>query len=154
MPSNLEKSDIWFVTFDAEGNYGITQNLGPEINTEGRETLSFFSDDSVLYFFSDGHPGLGGLDVFATNAEKGDGKTVVVNLGEPINTAEDDFSFIVNREDKKGYFASNRQGVLATMMSIRWSNSNPRPLSEPLALQVESQIAKTARYCQMRTCTS
>lgn len=110
MPGTFGQSDIFYVTVDANGNFGAPQNLGADVNTEGRETFPFLSKENILYFSSDGHPGLGGLDVFATNSEKGDNRNDVINLGEPINTTEDDFSFIVDTEKNKGYFASNRAG--------------------------------------------
>lgn len=110
MPGTLGQSDIFYVTIDANGGFSVPQNLGTDVNTEGRETFPYISEDDILYFSSDGRPGLGGLDVFATNSEKGVGKNQVVNLGAPINTEEDDFSFVVDAENKKGYFASNRSG--------------------------------------------
>lgn len=110
MPGTLGQSDIFYVTIDKDGNFGPPQNLGASVNTEGRESFPFVGTDNILYFSSDGHPGLGGLDVFATNSEKGEGINTVINLGEPINTAEDDFSFVVDTGKNKGYFASNRPG--------------------------------------------
>lgn len=110
MPGSIGQSDIFYVTIDTKGNFGTPQNLGVDINTEGRETFPFLSKENILYFSSDGHPGLGGLDVFATDSEKADGTNTVINLGEPINTKEDDFSFIVDTDKNQGYFASNRSG--------------------------------------------
>lgn len=110
MPGTLGESDIYYVTIDANGDFGTPQNLGAAVNTTGRDTFPFLSKEDILYFASDGHPGLGGLDVFATNSEKGDDGNMVINLGEPINTTEDDFSFIIDSEKNKGYFTSNRPG--------------------------------------------
>lgn len=104
MPGTVGASDIFKVSIKENGSFGVPENLGHEINTESRETFPFVSKD-ILYFASDGHPGLGGLDVFAVmlNGSMKD----VINLGEPINGREDDFSYIVD-ENGKGYFASNR----------------------------------------------
>lgn len=110
MPGTLGESDIFYVTIDANGNFGTPQNLGATVNTAGRDTFPFLSNEDILYFASDGHPGLGGLDIFATNSEKGEPYSSIINLGEPINTKEDDFSFIINSERNKGYFTSNRPG--------------------------------------------
>ncbi|MFN7100425.1 MAG: flagellar motor protein MotB, partial [Flavobacterium sp.] len=66
MPGTKGLSDLWYVTIDSDGSYGIPQNLGTSINTEGRETFPFIAADNTLYFASDGHPGLGGLDVFSS----------------------------------------------------------------------------------------
>ncbi len=100
-------SDIWVVTIEEDGSFGEPENLGRPINTEGRETFPYLSDKGNLYFASDGHPGLGGLDVFVTTLE--DPEITIINLGEPINSSKDDFSFIVNDSTKIGYFSSGRK---------------------------------------------
>ena len=100
-------SDIWVVTIESDGSFGEPENLGRPINTEGRETFPYLSDQGNLYFASDGHPGLGGLDVFVTHPE--DEEINIVNLGEPINSSKDDFAFIVNDNTKVGYLSSNRK---------------------------------------------
>ncbi|WP_298487681.1 OmpA family protein [uncultured Maribacter sp.] len=109
MPGTLGESDIFSVDINTDGSYGTPVNLGKTINTESRETFPFITQDNKLYFASDGHPGLGGLDVFVTNLENSYRPTIE-NVGRPINSEEDDFSFIINEETKKGFFASNRDG--------------------------------------------
>lgn len=109
MPGTYGASDIWVVDIHADGSYGEPKNLGPQINTESRETFPFIDKNNTLYFSSDGHPGLGGLDVFAIELDNRDSPNVI-NVGEPVNSIADDFSFIINPEVKKGYFASNRKG--------------------------------------------
>ena len=106
MPGSLGASDIFKVSINADGSFGEPENLGPQVNTESRETFPYVLDD-VLYFSSDGHPGLGGLDVFAVKLDGSSNE--VINLGKPLNSMQDDFSFIVNVKGK-GYFASNREG--------------------------------------------
>ena len=108
MPGTRGLSDIFVVDIHGDGSFGSPKNMGVKINTEGRETFPFITDDNVLYFASDGHPGLGGLDVFATKINDME-NLYIQNLGEPINSKEDDFSFIINETTKKGYFASNRE---------------------------------------------
>ncbi|PIE99834.1 MAG: flagellar motor protein MotB [Maribacter sp.] len=108
MPGSLGQSDIFSVAVYADGEFGTPKNLGSTINTEARETFPFITSDNVLYFSSDGHPGLGGLDVFATKLESGKYDGPVINVGEPINSKMDDFTFIFNEETREGYFASNR----------------------------------------------
>jgi len=76
--------------------------LSPTINTESRETFPFVSKDNILYFASDGHPGLGGLDVFAIDLEYPT-KAKVVNLGKAVNSEQDDFSFIIDPDSKKAF---------------------------------------------------
>lgn len=102
------EQDIWKVEIFGDGTYGNPINLGGSINTQARETFPFISASDSLYFSSEGHPGLGGLDVFVTNIKDHDYSRKVNNLGRPINTKYDDFSFIINDETRKGYFASNR----------------------------------------------
>lgn len=83
--------------------------LGDEINTPGRETYPYMDSKGILYFASDGHPGLGGLDVFAAIKDE-QGKYHVANLGDGVNTTSDDFAYVINGENRKGYFSSNRTG--------------------------------------------
>ncbi|MGB5428176.1 OmpA family protein [Eudoraea sp.] len=108
MPDSKGESDIYKVTINEDGTFGSPINLGTPINTESRETFPFVSSENVLYFSSDGHPGLGGLDIFAAKIRFGDYSKPVLNVGEPVNSNRDDFSYIVNYDNKKGYFASNR----------------------------------------------
>lgn len=108
MPGTLGESDIFKVSINEDGSFGTPENLGSNINTEARETFPFVSENEILYFSSDGHPGLGGLDVFAVQMENGSSDDEVTNVGEPINSAYDDFTFIINEKTKRGYFASNR----------------------------------------------
>jgi outer membrane protein OmpA-like peptidoglycan-associated protein/tetratricopeptide (TPR) repeat protein len=107
MPGTYGMSDIFVVAIHTDGTFGIPKNIGNKINTESKESFPFVTDEDVLYFASDGHPGLGGMDIFATDLkELNIGK--IVNIGEPINSSSDDFSFIIDSKTKKGYFASNR----------------------------------------------
>ncbi|NER12297.1 OmpA family protein [Leptobacterium flavescens] len=108
---SLGQSDLYMVTINVDGTYGEPQNLGSSVNTEGRETFPFVSDRGNLYFASDGHPGLGGLDVFVVRADaNSNGQFDVVNIGEPVNSSSDDFTFIINDGTGEGFFASNREG--------------------------------------------
>jgi len=109
MEGTIGASDIFVVDINDDGSIGTPKNLGNTINTEARETFPFVTASNVLYFASDGHPGLGGLDVFATKIDDME-NLYIVNVGKPVNTEQDDFSFIINDETKKGYFASNRDG--------------------------------------------
>ncbi|MEP2058826.1 MAG: OmpA family protein, partial [Maribacter litoralis] len=108
MPGTKGESDIYVVEINKDNTFGTPKNLGPRINTEARETFPFVTDSDILYFSSDGHPGLGGLDVFATDLENENGE--VFNVGRPLNGEEDDFSYIIDEETGKGFFASNRKG--------------------------------------------
>ncbi|MFY0644005.1 MAG: PD40 domain-containing protein [Bacteroidia bacterium] len=104
--------DVWMVTYVRRGRtWSDPINLGPQINTEGNEMFPYMHKDGSLYFSSDGHPGMGGLDIF--NATKsGDGPTdwnVPVNMKSPINSNADDFGIILDNTKEHGYFTSNRK---------------------------------------------
>ena len=108
MPGTLGGADIFKVTIENNDKYGKPENLGALINTEGRESFPFIAPDGSLYFASDGHLGLGSLDVFQSKMEDNSFQKPT-NIGKPINSSKDDFGFIIN--DKKiGYFTSNRSG--------------------------------------------
>jgi len=107
MPGGKGMSDLYKVTIGAEG-FGNPERLSDAVNTEGRETFPFVAQNGNLYFASDGHVGLGGLDVFVAFPNSDTMFTEVQNLGKPINSDKDDFTFIINEENKTGYFASNR----------------------------------------------
>lgn len=106
-------ADIWSCTFDAKSNaWGQPKNAGPSINTEGNEMYPTVSDDGKrLYFSSDYHPGMGGLDIFVAEAGA-DGKFTkpVENMKYPINSSFDDFGLIFEGKKNRGYFTSNRDG--------------------------------------------
>ncbi|RZK10884.1 MAG: hypothetical protein EOO46_08930 [Flavobacterium sp.] len=82
--------------------------MGPKINTNGRENFPCIADDNVLYFASSGRQGFGGLDIFKLDLN--DKEAEVINLGKPVNTDKDDFSFSLNLSKNVGYFSSNRAG--------------------------------------------
>ncbi len=108
MPGSLGGVDIWRVSIDGDGKFGTPENLGPMVNTGGNDSFPFIADDNTtLYYSSNGKPGLGGLDVFKVDLAKG---TDAVNLGKPVNTEKDDFSFSFDKEKNLGFFASNRTG--------------------------------------------
>ncbi len=108
MGGSLGESDIFRVSIDEVGTFGTPENLGYPINTEARETFPFISEDNILYFSSEGHPGLGGLDIFAIKILDNGFSDKVLNVGVPVNSSWDDFSYIINDQTRKGFFASNR----------------------------------------------
>lgn len=112
MPGTIGQSDIFKVSVNKDGRYGIPINLGKGINTEGRETFPFITEKNELYFASDGHPGLGGLDVFVSKERANGLFKDVLNVGEPINSSKDDFALLIDINSKVGYVSSNRDGGL------------------------------------------
>ncbi len=111
MPGGKGMSDLYQVAINSDGSFGEPISLGDRINTEGKETFPFISTENELYFSSDGHAGLGGLDVFVTHLDPKDKEeSLVVNIGKPVNGPKDDFAFVINDTSKRGYFSSNRDG--------------------------------------------
>ncbi|MCK7554405.1 hypothetical protein MKQ70_05055 [Chitinophaga sedimenti] len=80
------------------------------MNTKGNEMFPYVSKDGILYFSSDGHGGLGGLDVFCIRLKDGLPGGTVANLGYPVNSSRDDFGWLLNKDGYSGYFSSNRSG--------------------------------------------
>ena len=107
-PGSIGKTDIYVVDINDDGTYGTPKNLGPRINTDEREMFPFISDNNILYFSSNGHPGYGDLDVFASRIFD----TTVsqsINLEKPVNSENDDFAFIINDTKNRGYFSSTNR---------------------------------------------
>lgn len=133
MEPSYGASDIFKVDLYEDGSFGTPKNLGNAINTEARETFPFISSQGVLYFASDGHPGLGGLDMYSSEL----GTDTVINLGEPINSKEDDFALILNDSQQNGYFASNRKGGMGSddIYSFVFEKLAPKVKEEPEELK-------------------
>ncbi len=110
-PGSRGAMDIWQSVRDGEGNWGEPENLGPVINTSGREMSPFIHpDNETLYFASDGHLGMGGLDIFYSRMNEQGEWSEPVNLGYPINTHRDEFAFIVGASGRTAWFASEMEG--------------------------------------------
>jgi outer membrane protein OmpA-like peptidoglycan-associated protein len=111
MPGGKGGVDIYRIERKGDSAWSEPVNLGESINTEGNEMFPFYQESQgVLFFASNGHLGLGGLDIFVS-PERGEGEFVkVLNAGTPLNTREDDFALIVDKQMRKGYFSSNREG--------------------------------------------
>ncbi|MBI3521222.1 MAG: OmpA family protein [Bacteroidetes bacterium] len=100
--------DLYYCKLDAGGAWGPPINMGDKINTKGNEIFPSITEDNVLYFASNGHEGLGGLDVFETKI-KDDKPGKIYNMGKPINSEHDDFAYNLNTDGKKGFLSSNRK---------------------------------------------
>ncbi len=107
-PGGYGKSDLYFSVF-TNGHWSDPVNLGPKVNTEGNEFFPFISNDGVLYFASDGHGGLGALDIFFSVPDRGVFNSVE-NMGYPVNSSMDDFALALDSTGMNGYFTSNRPG--------------------------------------------
>ncbi|UUF12409.1 MULTISPECIES: OmpA family protein [Flavobacterium] len=106
MPGTFGETDIFYVDVHPDGSLGKPQNLGPQVNTVGRESFPFISSENELYFSSDGHFGFGGLDIYYIDLSIENKK--LFNIGAPVNGPTDDFSFRINNNTNKGFFSSNR----------------------------------------------
>ena len=100
--------DIWVTMKGDDGKFGRPFNLGDVVNTPGDEMFPFLRNDSTLYFSSDGHGGMGGLDIFVTTADSTGQWSEPMNLKSPINSTGNDFSIIFHPTEERGFFASNR----------------------------------------------
>lgn len=110
IPGGQGGKDIWMITRpSSKSPWGEPINLGKEINTPGNEAFPVVREDGSLYFASDGHIGMGGLDIFKATKGKSD-KWVVENMKYPINSAADDFGIVFEGDMEKGFFSSNRMG--------------------------------------------
>lgn len=107
MAGGLGGKDIWRAGLD--GNRVLfTENLGPEINTPGDEMFPYIKNDSTLYFSSDGHPGMGGLDLYEAALHRDGHRWTVRNMGFPLNSSMDDFGITFEKGRRRGFFSSNR----------------------------------------------
>lgn len=104
--------DIYYSEINKDGEFSAPQNLGREVNTSGDEVTPFYdSPTGKLYFSSNGHPSMGGLDVFSVEGFGGELTGEVTNVGHPVNSPADDLYFALNRKGSSGYMVSNRVGT-------------------------------------------
>lgn len=99
--------DLFRARLVGDSDFGYMENLGPEINTSGDEMFPYVRDSATIYFASNGHPGMGGLDLFKAMLDS-TGKWNVENVGVPINSPADDFGITFEGEKERGFFSSNR----------------------------------------------
>lgn len=131
MPGGKGRTDIYKVSVPVNGNWGTPQNLSA-INTEGDEMFPFYHERDLLFFSSDGHVGLGGLDVFYAEVDNGQYREVT-NMGYPINSARDDFSIIIDKVFKSGYFSSGRASSTGNDDLYHFMLIEPlQPIEEPV----------------------
>ena len=107
MPGGKGGLDIWRIRITSAGLGGF-ENLDSTINTPGNEEFPSFRPNGDLYFSSDGHPGMGGLDIFIAKTDKNTGKVKIEHPGYPLNSADDDFGITFEGPHNRGFFSSNR----------------------------------------------
>lgn len=110
MPGTYGQSDIWKVAINEDGSFGTPENLGAAINTEGKESFPLITNENELYFATDGHPGIGGLDIFMAGMNADGSFKKPINIGAPANSPQDDFAYLIDTKTRKGFLTSNREG--------------------------------------------
>lgn len=152
------ETDIYKVDILENDEYGIPENLGPSINTNGKEMFPFIAKDSTLYFSSDSNINLGFMDIFKSNILK-DSEAKVENMGAPYNSGYDDFGFFIDPETEMGYFSSNRPGgvgsddiygFIGCFETVKGIVSN-RETQEPLSLTTVKLINKDGKVINTQT---
>ncbi len=109
-PGGKGGSDLYMVTVNKDGTFGTPTALKNQINTEGTEVFPFIAQDGTLYFSSNGHMGMGGLDVFMSESKGANTYAIPQNAGPGINSPADDFSIYINQDTDTGFISSNRAG--------------------------------------------
>lgn len=140
MPGGYGGTDLYYTIF-RQGSWSKPINAGPRINTVGDELFPFLDQKGKLYFSSDGHPGLGALDLFVV---EWDFKTQLPagplrNLGAPLNSPYDDFGLVTDGERERGYFSSNRKRGGTDDDIYRFTRTGPQFGCRELVIQVESE---------------
>ena len=102
--------DLWISVKGKRNTWSDPVNLGPMVNTPGDEMFPFLHSDGTIYFSSNGHVGIGGLDIYKTSQDENGAYTLPVNLKFPINSSADDFSMIIEKSGERGFLTSNRDG--------------------------------------------
>lgn len=110
MPGGFGETDIYKAAILADGNIGNPENLGAKVNTNGNESFPFVAANNQLFFSSNGHIGLGGLDIFVADISTEGIVSTIQHGGKLLNSCRDDFGFVLNKELTSGYFSSNRDG--------------------------------------------
>lgn len=109
MPGGFGGLDIWYSKHGDDGKWSLPVNMGEKINTKGNEMFPYVAFNGLLYFASNGHEGLGGLDIYEAKIKADGSVGKVYNMGVPVNSSADDFSIIFTDDMKSGYFSSNRK---------------------------------------------
>lgn len=140
------KLDIYFSEKDSLGNWSEMKNLGPNINTEDDEDISYVSPDKrIIYFSSKGHSSMGGYDIFKSEKKNGAWSSPI-NMGSPINTPYNDAFFVMTPQYNRGYYASERPEGKGGMDLYRLTFADERsPLAEIAGLVLEGDSLVPAK---------
>ena len=136
-PGGYGGTDLYKATKLANGDFGNPVNLGPEINTPGNEMFPRMMPDGKFFFSSDGHPGLGKLDLFVV--EPSENGTILKNLGPKINSVADDFGIYFTRYPQDGFITSNREGGVGDDDIYYFEDKTPKPKLVNIFLNVTTK---------------
>ncbi len=132
-PGSYGEMDLWVATRDENGQWQDVANLGPVINTSGREMSPFIHpDNQTLYFASDGHAGMGGVDLFLSRRDEQGQWSKPENMGYPLNTHADEFSLVVGASGEMAYFATDKPGGFGNMDIYEfelYKEARPQPVT-------------------------
>lgn len=134
-----------FISFRTQGEWGEAQNLGPEVNSGGNELFPYWAKDGKLYYASEGHKGMGGLDVFMIQYQVAEGENSWAerkHLGIPINSTKDDFAFYIDSSNTKGYLSSDREGGMGADDIYKWNAPQGLKFFEPTTIIVRNKETK------------
>ncbi len=142
-PGGLGNLDIYVSEMEQTGDWGKSTNLGPVINTEGREDSPAVDPEGLtLYFSSDGHPTMGGMDIF--KSEFKDNKwQKPVNMGYPVNSVEDDSFFAFSQDKRRAYFSTMREEGNAEIYTLTFVEPE-KEISQVIVKQVDKPKQSTA----------
>lgn len=143
-PGGVGGIDLYRANVDRSGRFGRPVNMGRDINTPGDDMFPYVSADAKLYFASDGHPGLGRLDLFVATREEGEIR--VENMGQPFNSRADDFALVL-ADSTRGYLSSNRDGGKGDDDIYFFEPSTtPPPTIAVVPPKKDTVVARIARY--------
>lgn len=140
-PGGFGGIDLYKATKLANGDFGNPVNLGPTINTPGNEMFPRMAPDGKFFFASDGHPGYGKLDLFVAENDAS-GTQVIKNLGQNINSKDDDFGIFFTEYPKTGFISSNREGGIGDDDIYFFEDKTPKPKIVNVLLNVFTKEAK------------
>lgn len=140
MPGGFGGKDIWRAGITETNAVLFVENLGAEINTPGNEMFPYIRNDNTLYFSSDGHPGMGGLDIFKAQKRENSNRWSVQNMGFPMNSSADDFGITFEKTKEKGFFSSNRNDARGYDHIYSFEYPEVSALVEGLVVDKEDQF--------------
>jgi peptidoglycan-associated lipoprotein len=150
MPGGFGGADIYVCDRNADGSWNAPVNAGPSVNTPGNELFPAMGPDGTLYFSSDRHGSMGGLDIFKS-ARSGQEWKPASGIGSPFNSASDDFGFIVETSGRAGYFSSSREGGDHI---YRWKRPDPTFVYNASILSKTGEIIPHAEVTVVNKCDS